>query len=137
MNECQHPIGIYCSSIRKYPLVQYFKIIFGEYFKFFFCFLSNFTYVGFSLNRLSLVGKTQNKLTIFVTKLRIYKFIILSVSLSILLPVVKALRYNYNKVNRGDDYPIYFEQNTFTFETDKVPNTKYIVIVALNFKCDL
>jgi hypothetical protein len=67
MSECQMPFGLFCSSIRHHVVIQYFKIILVEYFGFllYFRFMSNFTYVAFGLNRLSLVGKDHNKLTKF------------------------------------------------------------------------
>jgi len=49
INECSSPHGLFCSSIRVFAFVQYFKIIFGEYFNSFFCLISNFAYVGFSI----------------------------------------------------------------------------------------
>ena len=56
LNQCQLPYGIYCSSIRYKVAIQYFKIVFDEYFSCFFRLFSNITYVAFALNWLSLIG---------------------------------------------------------------------------------
>ena len=66
VNECQLPFGFYCSSIRHYAAVQYFKIVFGEYFNCFFRLFSNFTYIGFALYRFCVVGKVDINLSYLV-----------------------------------------------------------------------
>lgn len=68
LNECHRPFGVYCSSVYKYKIVQYFKIVAGESLATFLRLGANFTYVAFTINRLSLVGtqgntKKRNKLS--------------------------------------------------------------------------
>lgn len=60
LNECHRPFGVYCSSMYKYEIVQYFKIIAGESLATFLRLGANFTYVAFTINRLSLVGTQGN-----------------------------------------------------------------------------
>ena len=51
INECQYPFGIFCSSVRKYMFVQYFKIIIVETFSSFLRLVSNLTYVDECLKK--------------------------------------------------------------------------------------
>lgn len=65
INECHAPFGIFCSSISKLVGVQYFKIVFAEKISTFFRLVSNFTYMAFALNRMSLVGTPGKALKYF------------------------------------------------------------------------
>lgn len=105
LSECQLPFGFYCSSIRLYIGIQYINIIFVEYFSRFSLLFSNFTYVAFSLNRLSLIGKDHNMLTKFVSEVGIKKYIGFVVAFSAILPIVKPFRYQINEVSLLKDTP--------------------------------
>ena len=134
MNECQLPLGLYCSSIRHNVTVQYFKIVFGEYFNCFFRLFSNFTYVAFALNRLSLIGKDHNKLTKFVSKVGLKKYVAFSIFISASFPVVKAFRYIVNETSYFKDSPIlYFKGRNGSWYY----NTQPILLMIFNVIYDL
>ena len=103
--------GIYCSQLTKYPVVQYFKIIFQEYITSFLFMFSNLTYMAFSISRLSLIGKNHSKLTVYVSNLTIGKFLIYVFLPCLALPVVKIFKYIPNFDQPEDEYPhpfVYF-----------------------------
>lgn len=74
INECQQPFGLFCSKIRRSVISQYYKIVFIEFFSHFFISISNWVYVAFALNRLSLVGNQHQAFMRFLFKLDIKKF---------------------------------------------------------------
>ena len=113
MNECQYPFGIFCSSIRKYPVIQYFKIIFGETVSSFLRLISNFTYLAFSINRLSLVGENGDFLEYF-SKLAVYKYMIFSVVISASFSIVKGFRFKLNTFQPAQFYPLIFHKDYFS-----------------------
>ena len=65
VNECELPFGLFCSGIRQLVPIQFYKIIFDQFFSSMFKTISNFTYMAFSFNRLSLVGKDHDKVPNF------------------------------------------------------------------------
>lgn len=128
VNECQEPFGFYCSSIRELQVIQYFKIVFDGFFSAFFRLMSNFTYVGFSICRLSLIGQDHDKATKFVSRLKIWKFILFSIVLSTGLSVCKALRYRANKFSRIRSFPLLiFQQDEYYDPNNKVARHLKIV----------
>ena len=119
INECQYPFGIFCSSVRKYKFVQYFKIIVVETCSSFLRLVSNFTYVAFSINRISLVVtkvNTNNKgfFERFST-LSVLKYLILSSILSFLLALIKAFRFRINNFMPIEAYPYLFFRNDLNY----------------------
>ena len=134
INECQLPFGFYCSSIRHYAAVQYFKIVFGEYFNCFFRLFSNFTYIAFALNRLSLVGNDHNKVTKFVSDVGVKKYVAATFLIGASFPVVKAFRYIVNETYYFKDTPrMYFKGRRGSWYY----NTEPIVILVFNIIYDL
>ena len=109
--ECQPHQGIFCSEVRKSLFVQYFKIIIGEFFCTFFTMISNFCYVGFSICRLSLIGKKHSKLIKFISELWIVYYSVASIIISSAFSVVKIFRYQVNEFDPNQDYPIPFDRN--------------------------
>ena len=132
MSECQMPYGLFCSSIRHHVVIQYFKIILVEYFGFFFRLISNFTYVAFGINRLSLVGKDHNKLTKFFSEVEVKKYLAVCIILSGGLSVIKALRYDVNTIMLEESTPIVFNQDLFRKES----KTSFNLKIIFNFICD-
>lgn len=112
LNECYFPFGLYCSHVRTVVFVQYLKIIIGEYLNSFFRLLSNFSYIAFSLNRLNCVGKDHDVVTEFVRKISIKSYLTFSCLLSCGLSVVKALRFEINKIDNSNLFPLIFDQTT-------------------------
>ena len=133
VNQCQLPFGIYCSTIRYNVVIQYFKIIFGEYFSCFFRLFSNFTYVAFALNRLSLIGNNPNKVTKFFSELGIKKFIAFSIIVSAAFPVVKPLRYQINTIAYERYMPVLF----FNFTHFSGHETIYKLLIIFNSVYDI
>lgn len=108
LNECQGINTIYCSSVRKYSFFQFYKIIFEEYLSNSLRLLSNFVYVGFALNRLSLIGKDHGKLVNYVSKLTINQFLYRVIVPCLALPIPKIFRYSPNYYDPDENYPMPF-----------------------------
>lgn len=132
MSECQGDYGLFCSSIRTWKFSQYFKIIFGEYVSNSLRLLSNFTYVGFTINRLSLIGKKQGKFVKNVSKLTICQFIRRTVWPCLALPVVKIFRFIPNTLLPDQDYP-----NPIAFYFTKISSPLIFVYLSFNILFDL
>ena len=109
--ECQRFDRAYCSRFYKFTFIQYYKIIFGEFFNSVFKLISNFLYVGFSICRLSLIGKDHSKFIKFISDVSIRTFIIGSCVISVALSTVKIFHYQVNTFNPQQDYPIPYDQN--------------------------
>ena len=136
MYECESHQGIFCSSIYKSLFAQYFKIIFGEFLCAVFSMISNFGYVGFSICRLSLIGKDHSKLIKFMAELKMAYYIVVSTIISVALSIAKIFHYQVNEFDPGQDYPIPFDRN---FNNMYSPDfaTKARVINVLNAVSDL
>lgn len=135
MNECQF-VGFYCSSIHRIVGVQYVKIIFGEYLNNVSRLMANFTYFGFSVCRMSRVGKKHGKfIEEFNKTLRIKKYVGMCLLVSAGLSVCKALRFEINIDKLSLPFPNQFGQNTMRTKWNYVP--KYVVISVINGIYDL
>ena len=118
MNECEYyPFGIFCSSIRKYPFVQYFKIVVGETVSAFLRLFSNFTYLAFLINRLSLVGVNNSGFIEYFSKLTIYKYLIFSSIFSALNSLIKGFRFRPNTFQAFESYPLVFHRDPIFSKT--------------------
>lgn len=141
INECQKPFGLFCSSIRKYFPIQYSKLIFGEFFSHFFISMSNFTYMLFSLCRLSLIGTENNKLVRFFAKTSTKKILFVLAVLSTGLAVIKPLQYKIDfsdplkKLELLDDYPnlFYKHVNLSMMKNVKIFRLKIILNIFYDF----
>lgn len=114
LSECQTHAGIYCSPIRHLLAIQYFRIIGVEFFSSVFRLASNFAYFGFSINRLSLIGKKHGKVVIFFSELSIVKFTFVCLIISVGLSIPKAFHLQANKVDANifeQHYPLVYERN--------------------------
>lgn len=128
MHECQY-YGIYCSSVRMTPALQYFKII-DDYINCVCRLLANFAYFGFSLCRMSQIGKDHGKFIVFIDKLSIKKFFIFSMLISGGLSVCKVLRFNINIDQPRLQAPLPFVQNYMLYGWQF--NPKYVTITVFN-----
>jgi hypothetical protein len=136
--ECQSHQGIFCSSIYMSLFAQYYKIIFGEFLCSVFSMISNFGYVGFSMTRLSLVGKDHSKLIKFISELSMSYYIIVSTIISVALSVAKIFHYQVNVFDPNQDYPIQFDRNfNNIYSPDPYFATKARVINVLNAVSDI
>ena len=108
---CQSFDGIFCSSIHYFAFTQYFRIICIEFISTVFKIFSNFSYVGFLINRSSLIGKDHSKFIQLFSELSVVKFTSVSLFLSVLFSVVKIFRYQVNTFDTNLEYPTPFERN--------------------------
>lgn len=131
VNECQYPFGFYCSYVRQFVAVQYVKIVLGEYFNSVCRLLSNFTYLGFSLTRMSRLD-TDNAAKL---KISVKKFMIGCVLASAGLSVCKALQFDINLHMPEYASPLPFRQNRFRFGWMFKPG--YVTITIINAVYDL
>lgn len=148
INECDRPFGIFCSSIREKAFVQYFKIVFVECFSSFLSLLSNFSYVAFSINRISLIGNKQSFVEFF-SEMRISRYMSVSIISSGLISLVKAFRFRFNLIYLNDDFPhIFVRNNELAYSSKVIYNLIfgfdlvydlicYIVFTFVNFVLDL
>lgn len=109
LNECTHEF--WCSTLHRTVPAQYFKIVVGEFLGTSLRFMSNFTYLGFTLSRLSLIGKEHGKLVMYVAKDKSIKvYLCITIVLSLLLSIVRYFRYlpnqmDYISTGAADMYP--------------------------------
>ena len=133
LNECQWRNGIFCSSVRKLILVQYFRIVFSEFLCNYLRFASNLFHIAFSVNRLSLIGKEQAKFTQFMAKLTVRNYTIFVFVSGLFVTFVKGFRLRANFHDIDSQYP-------FVYITDNESNGLYglkMSISILNCVCDL
>lgn len=124
MSDCHYPFGYFCSSIRQLEAVQYIKTILGEYFNGVCRLFSNFTYLGFSLCRMSKVGKDHGKLIEFINKLKMKNYALFCYLLS-----AGALKFDINLDMPSYEYPVSLIQNSNRYW---FLNPSYVVIIAFN-----
>ena len=107
ITECQgFIVGFLCSPAR-FPLFsQYLKIILVEYLSSVLRLLSNFSYVGFAINRLSLVGKEHGKFVTNVSALSVREFLARTIGPCVGLAVVKIFHSYPNSFDPSHEYPL-------------------------------
>ena len=133
ISECQRMFtGIYCSTINKSPISQYFKIIFQEYISSFLIIFSNLTYMAFAISRLSLIGKNHGKLTVYVSNMTIKQFLVRVFLPCLALPVVKIFKYIPNFDQPEDEYP-----HPFVYFFNKFSRAKSYTFLSFNILFDL
>ena len=147
MSECAKTYDAFCPEIRKYVAIQFFKVIFKESFVTALRFMSNFAYVAFALNRISLIGKSHGSIVRFFSEVNIKTYTIVTSLISIALSVVKGFRYKINYDHSEQSYPIQFEQDIwFKFSWDRdayvIVNCicdilNYVVFVAIHIGIDI
>lgn len=106
ITECQgFIIGFICSPARFLLFFQYLKVILVEYLSNVLRLLSNFIYVGFAINRLSLVGKDHGKFVTNVSKKTIGQYVGRVIAPCVLLAVVKIFHSYPNSFDPTEEYP--------------------------------
>lgn len=118
MNECHEPFGIYCSRVHKFLFFQYFDIAIDEFFLSYARLLTNFTYMAFSLNRLSLIGNKHSCLTQRVANAHIRNYLALASLVSVLVSIVKIFHKQINVGFSDESYPIEFDRNMFRMQME-------------------
>ena len=114
MNECFDPFEAFCPEFRKVIFFQFFKIIFKEVIVTLLKFMCNFTYVAFSLNRISLIGKDHSKLVKFISDVNIKVYIAVCFLISSSLSWIKYFKYQVNYFESNEpisNFPISNEWN--------------------------
>ena len=106
MTECFYPFEVFCPEIRKLVAIQFFKIIFQECLITTLRFMCNFTYIAFSLNRISLIGKDHGKLVTFMSQVDIKKYIGVTFFISCSLSWIKGFRYEVNYFYPTANFPM-------------------------------
>ena len=133
LNQCQFENGLFCSSIHRLLFVQYFKIVFVEFFGNYFRLVANLFYIAFLFNRLSLVGKDHNKLTRFLSDLKVLYFVIFSFIVGFVISFVKVFRFQANVSYYTFDYP-----SLYTSAYDTNSNIKIMIAFSIfNMICDV
>ena len=107
----------------------------------------NFTYIAFSFNRISLIGKDHGKLVEFFTKTSVKWYIAVTAFISVSLSVVKGFKYKINYAGEIFPFPIPFESDlwiSFTWQKDAYLFTNlisdflnYIVLTIINLVLDV
>lgn len=144
INKCNE--YFWCSTVYYLEVVQYFKIVFNELIGTFFRFMSNFTYVAFSLSRLSLIGQEHGKLVTKISKeTRLVYVMAIMIVASLILSVSKIFQYVINdsitsfidfSSHLSQKYPIkYSMYNYLYFRNDHSALT--ILVSVFNFISDL
>ena len=126
LNQCIYPFQVFCPLIRKAVFMQYFKIIVEDVFMTALRFMNNFTYVGFAFNRISLIGKDHNRLVRFMSELAIKKYICVSLSISVILSVIKFFQYDINYGKSFVSYPISYDYISSMNSTK--PNLTFFIL---------
>ena len=68
--------------------------------------MCNFTYIAFSLNRISLIGKDHGKLVTFMSEIGIKKYIGITFLISCSLSWIKGFKYEVNYFYPNSNFPI-------------------------------
>lgn len=148
MSDCTIKYTISCPNTRKIVAVQFFKLIFKEGLVTACRFMCNFTYLAFSLNRISLIGKDHGVIVKFFAKQRIIKLYIgVTILISVGLSVVKGFKYKINYDNAVLSYPIQIEadlwlnfswkKNLYLFVNLTSDLINYIIFVIVNLSIDV
>ena len=139
MTECFYPFEAFCPEIRKLVPIQFFKIIFKECLVTMLRFMCNFTYVGFALNRIGLIGNGHGKIVTFISdyNLGIKKYIGFSLLISVSLSWIKGFKYEINYFYPYLSFPIsneiYVYEDTFPDAFLKFYYVFYSISELLNY----
>ena len=130
LNMCEFPYQLFCSQIRKVVFFQYFNGIFHDVVFTALQFMSNFIYMAFAFNRISLIGKDHNKLVKFMSDLGIKKYIVATFIISVCFSAIKFFSYRVNYGQPYYSYPIDYNSQTVYF-TDNI-NLAYFILNSIS-----
>ena len=136
LTECSFPYQVFCPEFRKTLFFQYTKIVVVEMLTNCLRFMNNFTYIAFSFNRISLIGKDHNKLVKFMSDVGVKKYTIVCTCLSLTLSVVKFFSFRINIHDPTFEYPIQYDYLSNNPEKNGLNSTKPIYFI-FNFISDL
>ena len=127
MSECFYPYEVFCPEIRKLVFIQLFKMVFKECFITAFRFMCNFSYVAFSLNRISLIGKDHGKLVQFISQVGVKTYLTVCFIMSCGFSVVKYFKYEINYDQPETSYPISNEHDLSSIHRTHISNDGVII----------
>lgn len=133
LTECSFPYQVFCPEFRKTLFFQYTKIIVVEMLTNCLRLMNNFTYIAFSFNRISLIGKDHNKLVKFMSDVGVKKYTIACTCLSLSLSVVKFFSFRINIHNPNFEYPIQYDYVSSSIDM----NSSNPIYFVFNFISDL
>lgn len=123
MSECNETYDAFCPETHKYIPIQFLLIIFKETLLIAVrLFISNFFYVAFAFNRLSLIDKDHGKLVQFISGVSFKKYVSLKVFISLALSSIKVFKYRVNYETVEKEYPIRYEENIWIISNSKLRN---------------
>ena len=141
MSECIGPQSVYCSSVMKYLVVQYFKIYFIQYFGEVMKTCSILSVLAISFERYC---KTVDKPALRrIGDMSITRFLVLVISFSLVTCLCKFFEYTTEpKTNASIEYPsldIIFQRSSFAFSAAYIVHyvLNDLIILCLNFFIDL
>lgn len=132
LTECTDTIDIFCPRTRMHVAVQYLKIIFKECAVTALQFMSNFAYLAFALNRISLIGKNHAKPVTFLSNLNVKIYLAVTGLISVSLSIIKGFRFQVNKDESMSEHPISLEESAWM----SYSNGKLAIFISY-FLCDL
>lgn len=104
ITECED-YGFFCSRVRTYRFSQFYRMIVNEYLSSVLRLLSNLSYMIFSINRLSLIGREHGKFVTYVSKLSVKKFFAWCLMPCGVLSISRLFRFIPNSLQPDASYP--------------------------------
>ena len=95
-SECFYSFQIFCLEVHKTIVNQLFKMVAKEYLVITKRFLSNLCYIAFAFCRISLIGRDHNAFIKFMSELTIWKYILVSLAISLAFSWIKYFKYSIN-----------------------------------------
>lgn len=94
--------------------------------------MANFAYIGFALNRLSLIGKDHGAIVNYTSNLTLKQFLCRIFLICMILPVVKLFRFLPNFSSPESEYP-----NPISSYFNKIGFTIVFVYMSFNILFDM
>ena len=132
VTDCFTFTDIICLNFRRHVWIQFLKIIFKEFLVVMLRFMINFAYVGFSFNRIMLIGKDHPKFVKKIANCSILKYCLVTGLISLALAFVKVFKYRVNFDRSDRNYP-YNTEYDFWVHT----STLQLVYFVFNIISDL
>ena len=95
-SECFYPFEVFCLGLHKTVVAQLFKMVVKECLITALRFLSNFCYIAFALCRIALIGRDHGPFIKFIFDLKILKYVLFSLVISLAFSWIKYFKYSIN-----------------------------------------
>lgn len=128
--------GLFCSTVRRAAFSQFYKIIFIEYLTNVFNFMSNLSFICYSINRLFLIGQEHGKFVKKISELKVKTFLLITFMFCLALPVPKIFTFKPNYLTPQYNYPDYIEFTNVSLALGLIylsSNTLYNLISSFGF----